>query len=239
MLHAIDRQEMVDTLQAGLVSIAHSYMSPIELEYPEIESAVTRYEYDPRRASQMLEDLRYSKGPDGVYRDSAGQRLTLEIRSSEGLDIQVKSAFAVAGYWQRLGVPTETLISAPQRNQDREWSTTFPSFSLIRTPNDLQELNRRRSSQTPLPENNFTGQNRTRYMNPEYDRLIDAYFATIPRPERTAVLRQIMAHISENLTEMGLFYNVLAVAVGKRVKNTTPGAVTGSTQAWNAHEWDV
>jgi hypothetical protein len=48
-----------------------------------------------------------------------------------------------------------------------------------------------------------------------------------------------MRHISEQLPEMGLFYNVLAVAIGNRVQNATAGAVVGSTQAWNAHEWDL
>jgi ABC-type transport system substrate-binding protein len=230
---------MVDTLQAGLVTVAHSYMSPTEPEYAEIEGALMRYDYDPRKASQMVEDLGYSRGPDTTYRDAGGQRLGVEIRTTEGLDIQVKSGFVVAGYWQKLGVGVESIVSSVQQSANREWSSTFPSFSIIRTPNALEELTRRRMSQTPLPENNFTGANRTRYMSREYTDLIDRCFSTVPKAERTLVLRQIMGHISENLPEMGLFYNVLAVAIGKRVQNATAGAVAGSSQAWNAHQWEV
>jgi peptide/nickel transport system substrate-binding protein len=40
MLMAIDRQAMADTIQAGLVPVAHSYVRPDEPEYPETERFV-------------------------------------------------------------------------------------------------------------------------------------------------------------------------------------------------------
>src|SRR5207249_3976846 len=55
LAHAIDRQELVDTLAAGLSPIPHSFLNPNQPEYRDIEAAVPRYEYDPRRAAQLLE----------------------------------------------------------------------------------------------------------------------------------------------------------------------------------------
>src|SRR4029077_21231901 len=49
MLHATDRQQLVDTIMGGLGGIADSYFPPSAVEYPITESSVTRYPYDPRR----------------------------------------------------------------------------------------------------------------------------------------------------------------------------------------------
>src|SRR5207249_1826236 len=61
LLMAIDRQAMVDTIQSGLVPIAHSYVRPDDPEAADTDRFVVRYEYDPQRASQMIEELGYTK----------------------------------------------------------------------------------------------------------------------------------------------------------------------------------
>src|SRR5207247_4617505 len=67
LVHALDRQQLVDTLQFGLSSVAHSLYGPHNVEYPAIESSIVKYDYDPRRAAQLIEELGYTKGPDGIY----------------------------------------------------------------------------------------------------------------------------------------------------------------------------
>ena len=57
MAHATDRQGLMESLEGGLTAVAHVYLSPTEPEYKDVEDAVVRYEYDPRRAAQMLEEL--------------------------------------------------------------------------------------------------------------------------------------------------------------------------------------
>src|SRR5207248_6581696 len=80
LLHAIDRQQMAETLMAGTVPAAHAFLSPSDPAYAAIESDIVRYDYDPRRAAELLEGLGFTRGADGGYRDTAGQRLGVEIR---------------------------------------------------------------------------------------------------------------------------------------------------------------
>ena len=72
------------------------------------------------------------------------------------------------------------------------------------------------SSQAPMPETRFTGFNFARYINPDFNRLIERYFQTVPPQERVEILGQILAHQTEVLSQMGLFYNVQSVAVATR-----------------------
>jgi peptide/nickel transport system substrate-binding protein len=235
LLHAIDRQELADSLLPGLSKAAESYLNPNQPEYRDAEVGLPQYPYDPRLAVQLIESLGFTRSGDGGYRDLVGQRLTVELRTSQGDDLQEKSTFSAADYWQRAGVAVETVIVPTQRQQDREYRATRTGFELYRQPDDFPLLADLHGSQTPLPENNFAGRNRSRYQNPEFDALLDRYFVTVAREERVRVVRDINHHISERLTMMGLFYNATPGVISHRLTN----AGEHRRIVWNAHQWAV
>jgi peptide/nickel transport system substrate-binding protein len=240
LLHAIDRQQIIDAFQPGLTSVAHSWLSPNQPDYREIEERnLVRYEYDVRRATQLLESMELTKGADGFYREPSGQRLNVEARTTADDDVRQKTLFAISDYWRSAGIGNETVLIPRQRAADLEYRATFPAFELVRNPNDVRGLRTLHSRYTALPENNFrvTG-NRTRYQNPEWDALADRYFMTIPKQERLQLMGQIVRHISDQVVIMGIFYNVSPTLLSTRLINVG-AAGQGATQAWNAHEWDV
>jgi peptide/nickel transport system substrate-binding protein len=234
LLHAIDRQAMADTIQAGLVPIAHNYVRPDEPEYAPTEPYVVKYEYDPRRAMQGLEELGYIRGSDGMLVDQSGQRLSMEVRATASPAIHAKSLFPVVDYWQRAGVTIEPVVIPVQRLTDVEYRTTHPSFEVVRYRSGAGRVEQLHGSAAPLPTNRFTGTNRSRYINPEFDGLIDTYLATIPWEPRMQALGQVVRHISERLNVLGLFYDVRPTLVGNRLQNAYVQNPT-----WNLHEWDL
>jgi peptide/nickel transport system substrate-binding protein len=238
LLHATDRQKMADELMAGYSAVAHVYMNPREPEYREIESRIVRYDYDPRRAAQLIEGLGFTRGADGFYRDGAGQRLSVEVRAGLSLDIQTKSLFALAEDWQRAGVGVEPVVVPPQQATDRQYRATRPAFEVVRQPNSVNSVVRAHGAETPLAENSFTGANRTRYRSTDFDALLDRYVATIPQRDRMIVLGQIVHHITDQVVWLGLFHDTEATMIGNRLRNVTARSQS-SAQTWNAHEWDV
>lgn len=240
LLHAIDRQQVVDALQPGLTSVAHSWLNPNQPDYREIEERnLVRYDYSPQKAGQLIEGLGYARAADGFYQRPPGQKLSVEVRTTAGDDLREKMLFAIVDFWQRIGVGVEPVIVPRQRAADQEYRATFPAFELVRNPNDVRGLRSLHSRNTPLPENNFrvTG-NRPRYINPEFDALVDKFFMTIPRPERMEVMGQIIRHISDQLVIVGILYNTSPTLVHNSIPNVVAGS-GGATQAWNAHEWEV
>ncbi len=234
LLRAIDRQAMADVIQAGYVPVAHSYVRPDEPEHRYIEPYIVKYDYDPRRAAQGLEELGYRRGPDGMLVDAAGQKLPMEVRASTSPEIHTKSFFPVVDYWQRLGIAIDPVVIPIQKTADLEYRTTHPSFEVMRHPQGPSNIERLHSNQAPLPSNRFVGQNRARYMNPEFDALIESYLTTIPLEPRMQVLGQIIHHMTDQLNVMGLFYDLRPTLVGNQVKNMSANYPT-----WNVHEWDI
>ena len=237
LLEGIDRQEMIESIQSGVVPIAHVFVAPDQPEYADIEPSVVKYAFDPRRAGQIVQQLGYTKGTDGVYRDGAGQRLTVEIRATAG-DLNQKTMFSVADYWQRLGLDPESVSVPPQRAPDLEYRATFPGFAVQRQGGEIDFLQNFHSRQARIPENRYAGNNNTRYMNPELDALIDRYASTIPLPERMAIASQAVRHITDFVVELPLYYDVQPALIANRLVNVYPAGGTSQT-AWNAHEWDV
>jgi peptide/nickel transport system substrate-binding protein len=239
LMHAIDRQEMVDTIQKGVVPVAHSYLSPNDPSYNAVEPSIVKYDFDPRKAAQLIEPLGYTRAGDGIYRDTSGQRLSVEVRTTGETSIHRPALLSIADYWQRVGVAVDPLFIPPQRASDREYRSTYPAFELLQHPNGLEGLSRFNSRETSLPENNFTlSGNNGRYKSAELDELIDRFFTTIPQQPRTQVLARIMNHITDQVTMMGLFYQTEPAMIGNRLQNAA-AKKEGSTPVWNVHEWSL
>jgi peptide/nickel transport system substrate-binding protein len=237
MLHALNRQDMVDTLMGGLTTITHSYLDPAEPpEYHAIAGPrVVKYEYDARRAAQIIEGIGYARRPDGAFADPTGQPLSLQLRGRPSGIVQTLLPI-VADDWKRVGVTVEQSYTTDAQAADRTYRAAYPAFEIARNAANTAQLRAHVSSQAPLPENNYVGNNRIRYMNPEFDSLIGRFFTTIPINERARILGDIIHHMTDQVLTMPLAYDVEPVAIGPRLVNVKLGDHSGS---WTAHAWDV
>jgi peptide/nickel transport system substrate-binding protein len=236
--HAIDRQEIVDSILYGKTMVADTTVGPGERDFRDIESVIPRYPYDPQRVTQLMGELGYTRGADGMLEDGSRQKLTIEARSNNQLDTQVKALGIVSDYWKRSGFTVDEVIYGLQRVADREYRHTRPGFEILGFGLDPESFANFHSKQTPLPETSFLGQNRTRYQNAEYDSLVDTYFVTIPRPARMDVLKRIVQHFGDQLVLLPLTYTTNHVAIGSRLRNVG-GRGPNRTEGWNAEQWDV
>jgi len=241
---ALDRRTMAETLEGGLVYVADGWITPSLPEYAEVAQSFVRYEYDPARARQEIQALGYSTGSEGMFRDSSGSPLSVEIQSIALPDLNQRTMLTVADSWQRVGVGVEQNLVPAQRVSDPAYRASFPGFQLLRYPSDVfsNGAGGFHSLAARLPENNFIargpggGINWSRYANPELDALVDRFFATVPRRERLQVAGQILRHTTEQLAVMPLFWDPSLSLVSGRVQGVPP---IGDAVPWNVEEWQV
>jgi peptide/nickel transport system substrate-binding protein len=235
LLHAVDRQQLVDVLQDGLAPVMHSIIGESHAEFRDVERSIVRYAYDRRRATQLIDGLGgYARAADGSYRDASARPLTLEIRTTANDDGQMKTMLTIADAWQQIGINVEQVPVPPQRESDREYRATRPAFEVVRQPGGWKNLTRFYGPNTPLPQNDFTGVNRTRHRNVEFDALIDRFFATVPRAERMDTLGQIVNYMTTNVLILGMFWDPGPTMISNRLQDVRePGNVS------DAHLWTV
>ncbi|MEA2639459.1 MAG: peptide/nickel transport system substrate-binding protein [Chloroflexota bacterium] len=241
MAYALDRQQMVETLQYSMVPVADTFLSPADPMYKQIDSQIVRYDYNPTKATALMGELGYTKGTDGIFRNGAGEPLSLEVRTDGGGgdDGQETADLAVADGLKRFGLAAEPLIITQLQRIDRGYNSTFPGIRVWRLPNDADDLRRFHSRDAPTPENKFAGGNRSRYMNPQFDEMIDRYMSTIPMANRIAAMGDVIHHMTDQVTVIGLWYNTEPVLISNRTQNITARDVGATTEAWNAQDWDV
>ena len=233
LFHAINRQEMVDSLvPGGVSSVANSVLLPSEPLFSAGEAAAVTYPYDPGRATDMIQQLGYTKGPDGMFRDGAGQPLTIQIQATDGAQ-NTKPSFAVADYWKQVGVAADVDVVPIQLQNDKKYRAAFPGVSLQGSSSGVQRIGELRSSEARLAENNYNGRNYPRYMNPEFDGLVNTLFATIPVPDRAQALQQAIHWMTDQVVMYSLYYSVAPTMISNRVQNV------GFYPSWNTYEWDV
>ena len=236
LVHAIDRQQLADTLGAGHSTVAHSIVAPDQAQYRFVESSIARYDHDPRRAVQTLEGMGLARRPDGAFVDSNGERISLKIQTTIN-DTSQKTAFATADFWQRIGIMGDvTVLSPAAGGRPDRWAYT--GFDLVNQSHGVDGItNVLHSSAAPLPERNYmapaAARNRGSYVNPEYDAVMDRYLTTIPMGERMQALAQLVRWQTDLQLVIGFFYSVNGILLSDRLVNVHPG--TG----WNAHEWAV
>ncbi len=234
LLHATNRPELADTLIGDGTGVPHGLVHPTETEYPQVQSSIVRWEYEPRRAAQLIESTGYTRATDGFYQDPAGRRLQLELNATPN-DAHLKILATLGDAWSRQGIGVEQVVIPRQRSQDQEYRSTFPGLAVQGHPVGLERFH---SREARLPERNYTGLNNTRYMNPELDGLIDHYFSTIPTADRNRFLAQIVHHVSDQVVVLPLAWRADPTAIASRLAHVAAKGPT-ATQAWNAYEWDA
>jgi peptide/nickel transport system substrate-binding protein len=234
LLHATDRPELAETLIGDRTGVPHSIVHPTELAYSAIESSIVRYDPDPRLAAQLVESTGYTRGPDGFYQDSERRRLQLELNATPN-DAHLKIMATLGDAWGRQGIGVEQVVIPRQRSQDEQYRATFPGLAVQGHPIGIERFH---SREARLPERDYKGLNNTRYQNAELDGLIDRYFTTIPQAERVRHLAGIVRHVSDQVVVLPLAWRADPTAIASRMAHVgAKGPI--STQAWNAHEWDI
>jgi peptide/nickel transport system substrate-binding protein len=227
---AIDRDALNDALIDGSGRIANTLIAP-GLDYFEAaNSMVTKYPFDLRQTEQLLAQVDYTKGPDGIYRHPTAGRFALEVKTLEGGQNEAEMAI-LADQYRRAGFDvSEGVVPAAQIQSGQ----VRASFSGMQTTSG-GTIDILSSKNTARPENRWQGHNRGSWTNPEFDRLITAFESTLDRTERGGYIAQAAKLYSDEVPSIPLYYNVRVVPHVAALK----GAVAMAPPLWNVHQWEL
>jgi ABC-type transport system substrate-binding protein len=233
LVHALNREELA-ALPGGLGMVPHSILDPLVPEYEPSQPAVVKYDYDLRRTAQLLEELGYSKDAEGFYRDAAGNKPVVEARTNTTAANQRAALFA-SDQWNRAGIASELLVFSTAQSTNLEFRRTFPAFEILGLTGG-RKIDRYLSCGAGLPSNNYAGtcggNNRSNYMNPRLDDLINRFSSTIPWGPRMEAFNEAMHLVTDQVVVVGMAYTSDGNMVSNRLENVTQ-------TVWNAEQWGL
>jgi peptide/nickel transport system substrate-binding protein len=211
--HGMDDQTRVDVLDLGKGRVAYTMASPGLTYYPELEKAVLKHPFDPRRAAELLAEVGWTKGPDGFFVDASGAKFPLEVASSAGGKNEQEAAVYVDSL-RRVGFDAVQYITPVALIDDNETRVTRGSLSLRGAGAEYRNY---LTSAIPTSENRWRGNNRPGWSNPEYDRTFAQWEKTFAMNERIQLMAQMERLISVDRPILQASWESLVNSVDSRL----------------------
>src|SRR5262245_22779580 len=199
LAYAIDRDAIIRNVLRGQAFLARSVLPPSQWAY---EPNVTDYKYDPDRARRLLAEAGKSS-------------LKLSLKTSP-VSVSRKIGEAIQEQMRRVGVEIELQSLERQKlTQDMTEGNFQLYLNTLVGGNQNPDIFRLVYSSGAIPPN---GQNRSRYVNPQVDKLIEEARTTTRERSKTIFL-QVQKILSEDLPQIYLWYPATVVVYRDRISN--------------------
>ena len=218
MMFALDRQRIVDDLEAGFGTVATSHLAP---HNPYYNPNVKQYPYDPEQARALLDEAGWTVGSDGI-RVKDGMRLSFTITTISGDQTRRPMAELAQIFLRDVGVEM-LLAEAPVasilqglREGTIEASLFNWTMGSTTDPNPAGTLSSNGGD-------NFTG-----FASDEMDALIAEGLSVVDPAARAPVYARTQELYAEEVPALLLHYNQGVLVFSNEMKGL-PETVTSST----------
>ena len=224
LMHAIDRDSIVNNLWQGLAVKAITNLSPAIAYYHNPDVAV-HYDYDPEKAKQMLDEAGWVPGADGI-REKDGVRLEWRCAIIAGDQARRPIAEAVQAWVAEIGCKMEIVESTAMSESIREHQNQMGLHNWTYggsggDPDCTSVLH---------TDWNTTG---IHYSNPEMDDLLERGLVETDPAKRREIYNEVQRIFTEDVPILYIQYWDWFTFFSPRVKGL-PEEILNGTQIYNA-----
>ncbi len=206
LLMAMDRQTMVDRLFHGTQPVAATWVNPLN---PNYDATIPVVKFDLAGAKALLKEAGWTPGRDGICRNAAGDRLSLEFSTTAGnrlrklqeqvLQSNLRNACVEATIKNE---PARTLFGQTLKQRVYTGMVMYAwSSNVTETP--LRTLG---SDQIPTAANNYGGSNYPGFADAKMDADIAAAEGELDPARRKAIWADMQRIYADQLPVLPLFF---------------------------------
>ncbi len=237
--HAINRRSLTADVYGRLGNPEEHYLiSPATFRSPN-----TFYEYDLRRAQQLLDAAGWRDSDGDGIRERNGERLSLSYQVPVNPQYQ-QIQTSIARTLRSIGVDVEIILRDPnvffgdptQRGSWTRFQADIAGAGWLSTSPDPQpHMGYWTCAEIPTAENGWSTYNISRYCNPTYDALLAEAATELDETRR----RDLFIEMNDLLVEDVAFIVVSQLARAAAVSNTLEGVrlTPWDADTWNIQEW--
>lgn len=252
LLYAMNREGLVKAFFDGLQPVAHTWIAPVN---PLFNPNVAKYEYNLKKAEDLLAQLGWKKGSDGILQRTVGGRTVrfeIEFVTTAGNAIRERTQQFFANDFKQLGISVK-INNAPsavvfaddfiQRASECRWTGLF-EFTWVSSLAEGGDLFQYKNLNTgaisvPTKENNYQGQNIGGWRNDDFDRLTSQGVLEFNEARRKQLFAQAQEIWAKELPALPLYFRSNPYVVRKGLVNYVAAAYSGGNgyPGWNA--WEI
>lgn len=228
--YAVNRRALTATLLSGFVQPAYSLIPPASWAYTD---QILKYEFNPAKARQLLDEAGYVLSPDRI-RAKGDQRLSFELMNIAGEQERIQILSFVQSQWKNIGVEVKI------RNVDvatmfgralpkAQYEMAYSYIGRLVDPADLVNL-----YMCPTKAPVF---NPGRYCNSQLDEILLKAQSTLDPKIRKPLYQQALKITTEDPAYLFLAWRADHTPTNKRLRGYRPAP--GYLEMWNVAEWWV
>ena len=230
LFYAVDRDSICKKVFNGLNIPAVGTQPLLSWAY-QPDKITTKYEYNPKKAEQLLDEAGWKKGPDGV-RAKDGKKLSFTMWGYSGTKTVEQYLLVTQETWKAIGVEMtpkfeEFSVYLDRLNKTFDFEAFIGGFSWGTDPDQQTMWDSKQRG---------VGFNKYLYNNPEVDKLLAEGVRTLDQEKRKAIYVQAQNIIVDDAPALISDCQKGITGVNKRVKNRIPNAVSPT---YAAHLWYV
>ena len=242
LIHAINRQQIVDKVLNGKTKVIHSWVPEWRWDYnPEVPT----YDYSPDKAKALLKEAGYVPGPDGILA-KGGKRLSLRYGTTAGNQTRLLVTQLVQADLKAIGVevlleyvPSSQWFAAGD-NPGPLWGRTFELGEYAGSTGDdpLGGKNLYSTGAIPAASNGYVGSNFAGWKDRRNDALLTEAESIIDQARRRELYAEQQLLWAAALPQIPLYARAEVAAANYALQNFRP-APTNTPPTWNSHEWSL
>ncbi len=231
MMHALDRQRIIDDLWQGSAQVATGNLSPKNEFY--YNPDVPLYEFDPEGAMALLEEAGFTPGDDGVRVNDEGTRLSFTCTTITGDQARrpiaelAQQFFADVGIEMNLEEAPVSAILEGLRASTMDCSLFNWTYGSAPEPDPFSTLH------------TDGGNNFASYSNPEMDALIEQGVSIVDPEERREIYSQIQQLFAEEVPVLYLQFDESYNIFTNRIGNLPETVLSADPVYYPAYRYDL
>src|SRR5581483_5903072 len=239
LLHAIDRQALVNTVLDGQAPVSDSFIPPDDPRSAWVDDVTARYAYDLRSSRDVFTEAGWRVGADGQVVNREGERVALPIWTTPGAQSEQELAI-IADSWRSAGLAVDQSVIPEPLMRDTKARASFAAFDITSIPlGEGNTLKRLYGRDCPTEQTRWQGGNRGCYQNEAMDRVVDALLRAIDTDERRELYRQLIRSETEEVAVLPLYFNINVAIFREGVRGVRGDTSPRTSVSWNAADWDV
>ncbi|PZW48782.1 peptide/nickel transport system substrate-binding protein [Humitalea rosea] len=207
LLLASDRATIAARLYDGRQPVANGPIHPLDAGY---DVSLAPAPYDPAGAARLLDAAGWSvRGEDGIRRNAAGERLSLEFMTTAGNRGREQVEQVLQGQWRQSGIEARIRNEPPRvffgETLSHRRFDGLALFAWISAPENVPR-GIFHSDEIPDAARNWSGQNYPGFRNAEMDRLLEDLPVTLEATARLPMWHRLQAILAEHLPVLPLWH---------------------------------
>jgi peptide/nickel transport system substrate-binding protein len=238
IMSSIDKQAMSDGVFDGQAVLTDTFVSPDLPFFSDINAAIAKYPFDPRRSEQLMGEAGFTKDRDGFYASASGERFSPLFWEETGVQNE-KELGIIVDTWRRAGFDMQTWVLPAAQFRDGQLRASFPAmYTTQGGGSTIPRLEFMTTTTIPSAANRWGGNNRGGWSNAEYDRLWGQVNQTLDTTERNRQVVEMLRILSEEVPAMPIYFNFAPTAYLSSLTGPTLRArIPDPVISWNIHEW--